>query len=285
MTKSIYLLTSLILILFSCKSKIKFESTTSGLEYHFVHHSDTAVKSEIGDALVLNMQIFWNDSLLFDTRELGLIYRIQLLPPSNGSLHEALAMMNNGDSAIFRLNAFNFYQITAEVPSPSCIKKDDKLTFYIRLIDILTAEDIKREQDRIDRMKQKNELSLLQDYLQANEITTQPLPNGLYYIPTKEGTGRTPKQGDSVTVHYEGKFINNQPFDSSLKNNKPFTFMYGDTTLISGWTQGIGLMKKGGVAQIIIPSSLGYGKNGAGYVVPPYSTLIFDIYLLEIKSN
>jgi len=284
MIKHSYILLSFILVIFSCKSKIEYSSTPTGLDYYFITHNDTAAKPEIGDALVLNMQIFWNDSLLFDTRELGITYRLELLPSTNGNLHEGLSMMNLGDSVIFRIDAFNFYQITAELAAPSCVKKGDKLTFHVSLMDILTPEDIQVEENRIDRMKIKNELSLLQDYLNLHEIDATPQANGLYYIETKKGTGPQPKPGDSVTVHYEGKFINNQPFDSSIGND-PFTFKYGDSIFFTGWTQGIGMMKKGGTATLIIPSSLGYGKFGAGYVVPPYSTLIFDIYLIDVKRN
>lgn len=285
MTKLTYLLSSISILILSCNSSIKFDKTADGLEYYFVEKNDTAQMPQIGNALELDMQIYWNDSLLFDTRELGVIYRLELLPPYSGRLHEALAMLHCGDSAIFKIDAFNFYQITADLQAPSCIKKDDKLFFYVRLHNILTQEDIEREEERIDRMKRKNELSLLQDYLKINEMEIEPTPSGLYYTSIKEGNGVKPQPGDSVTVHYEGKFINNQPFDSSIKNNEPFTFMYGDTSFIKGWTEGIGMMKKGGVAQLIIPSTLGYGKEGAGYVIPPYSTLIFEIYLLDVKKN
>ncbi len=275
----------ILLFIISCKSKEKFDTTENGLEYHFVEESDTARQPQYGDAVVLNMKIVWNDSLIFDTKEIGVDYRIELKKPSEGSIYEGLAMMHLGDSAIFSVDAFDFYQVTADLPVPTCIKKDDKLKFYVRLLDIMTQEDIEKEIARIDRMKLKNEKDLLQDYLYANNISQSPVSSGLYYIEEKEGYGIKPELGDSVTVHYEGKLINNQPFDSSIKRNKPFKFLYGDTTLIKGWTEGIGMMKQGGVAKLIIPSNLAYGKVGAGNLVPPYATVIFEVHLLNVKKN
>ncbi len=274
-----------VFFLVSCKTKIDFEKTDSGLEYYFVEKNDTTAKPNIGDALVLNMKIIWNDSLIFDTREIGVDYRLHLKEFSKGEIYEGLSMMHIGDSAIFRVDAFNFYQITAKIPAPSCLKKDDKLTFYVRLLKIMSPEDIKREIERKNRMKLKNEQALLQEYLQTNNIEQSPLESGLYYIKIEKGYGPKPEIGDSVTVHYKGKLTNNQPFDSSFKRGEPYTFLYGDTTLIQGWTEGIGLMNEGGVAQLIIPSTLAYGKEGAGYVIPPYSTLVFEIHLLEVKKN
>ncbi len=285
MNRIIYISSIIIILITSCKSKIKFKKSNSGLEYYFVSENDTAKSPTIGDALVLNMQIYWDDSLLFDSREISSVYRLQLKDSSSGCLHEGLAMMHLNDSAIFKISAFDFYQITADLPMPNCVKKDDKLYFYVKLMQILTPEDIQREIDRQDRMQLKNEQSLLRDYLRLSEIFIDPTQSGLYYIETKKGTGLKPEIGDSVTVHYEGKLITNQPFDSSIKRNQPFTFLYGDTSLIAGWTEGISYMQQGGVAQLIIPSTLAYGKDGLGSVIPPYSTLIFDIYLLKVKKN
>jgi len=124
------------------------------------------------------------------------------------------------------------------------------------------------------------ELDLLHAYIEEHNITTEPTESGLYYIETQEGTGDSPKYGDDITVHYEGRLLNNnEVFDSSYDRGEPSTFTLG--LLIDGWNEGLTYMKEGGKATLIIPSNLAYGSYGAGNI-PPYSTLIFDVELIEI---
>lgn len=108
-------------------------------------------------------------------------------------------------------------------------------------------------------------------------------PSGLKYIEIEEGTGETPTRGQKVTVHYTGTLENGKKFDSSRDRNDPFVFTIGVGQVIKGWDEGVGTMKVGGRRQLIIPSELGYGARGAGGVIPPNATLIFDVELLGVK--
>ena len=125
------------------------------------------------------------------------------------------------------------------------------------------------------------ELELLQVYLDENNIDAEPTQSGMYYIETLEGTGSLPDFGNTVTVHYEGKFLDGEVFDSSTDSGEPFSFTLGLGQVISGWDEGISYMKNGGKATLIIPSNLAYGADGRGSI-PGYSTLIFDVELLSI---
>lgn len=276
----------LFVFLNSCSDKVSFEQTETGLEYAFVEVNDTNQTPNVGDGLIIDMKFYWNDSLLFDTREIALDYRITLRDPQKkGVIYQGMSMMHIGDSAIFKIDALNFYNFSADLPSPACIRKGDKLTFHVRLIDIMTPEEMETEKERIRRMKIKNEQELLMDYLKLNDFCTTSTECGIYYKETKRGYGKSPEIGDSVTLHYEGFLINNEPFDSSIKRGKPFSFVFGDQSLITGWTKGVGLMKEGGKATIVIPSELAYGDKGAGDVIPPYSTVVFNISLINVKKN
>jgi FKBP-type peptidyl-prolyl cis-trans isomerase len=113
-----------------------------------------------------------------------------------------------------------------------------------------------------------------------NAVTT---PSGLKYIDIEEGTGEAPKTGQKVTVHYIGTLENGTEFDSSVGRNRPFDFQIGVGQVIKGWDEGVGTMKVGGKRRLIIPSELGYGSRGAGGVIPPNATLIFDVELLKVS--
>ncbi|NJO80859.1 MAG: FKBP-type peptidyl-prolyl cis-trans isomerase [Cyanobacteria bacterium RM1_2_2] len=113
-----------------------------------------------------------------------------------------------------------------------------------------------------------------------NLVTTE---SGLKYIDLVEGTGATPQTGQTVVVHYTGTLENGRKFDSSRDRNQPFSFPIGAGRVIKGWDEGLSTMKVGGQRQLIIPPDLGYGARGAGGVIPPNATLIFDVELLDIK--
>lgn len=97
------------------------------------------------------------------------------------------------------------------------------------------------------------------------------------------GTGAEAKTGDAVSVHYVGTLADGTKFDSSRDRGEPFTFTLGAGEVISGWEQGILGMKVGGTRNLVIPPSLAYGAQGAGGVIPPNATLVFEVELLEIK--
>lgn len=107
--------------------------------------------------------------------------------------------------------------------------------------------------------------------------------SGLQYIETVAGTGKAPKRGDRVAVHYVGRLENGKEFDNSVKRGQPIEFVLGNGQVIAGWDEGISLMKVGGKASLIIPPDLGYGARGAGGVIPPNATLIFDVELVDVK--
>jgi FKBP-type peptidyl-prolyl cis-trans isomerase len=107
--------------------------------------------------------------------------------------------------------------------------------------------------------------------------------SGLEYIETVAGTGAQAAAGKTVSVHYTGKLTNGKVFDSSLTRGTPIEFKLGAGRVIKGWDEGIALMKVGGKATLTIPPELGYGERGAGGVIPPNATLIFDVELVSVK--
>jgi peptidylprolyl isomerase len=113
-----------------------------------------------------------------------------------------------------------------------------------------------------------------------NVVTTE---SGLQYIDLVEGTGAAPEKGQTVSVHYTGTLQDGTKFDSSRDRGQPFEFPLGAGRVIKGWDEGIASMKIGGQRQLIIPPDLGYGSRGAGGVIPPNATLLFDVELLGAR--
>ena len=116
----------------------------------------------------------------------------------------------------------------------------------------------------------------IEAYKTAHSITAEPLASGLYYIETKAGTGAKPAYGSNVKVKYTGTFTDGTVFDSGT-----FPFILGIGKVIKGWDEGIGYMKEGGTAILIVPSDLGYGPDGYSDI-PGYTPLVFTVELIDI---
>ena len=126
--------------------------------------------------------------------------------------------------------------------------------------------------------KAEGEKYLAENAKKEGVITTA---SGLQYKVLQEGTGKSPKSIDSVECHYEGFLIDGTVFDSSVQRGQTATFPLNG--VISGWTEGLQLMKEGGKTRFFIPYNLAYGEAGAAGSIPPYATLIFDVELIKVK--
>ncbi|WP_414565707.1 MULTISPECIES: FKBP-type peptidyl-prolyl cis-trans isomerase [unclassified Anabaena] len=127
----------------------------------------------------------------------------------------------------------------------------------------------------------ENNILIASNTMSDDNVVTNP--SGLKYVEIEEGTGATPEPGQTVVVHYTGTLEDGTQFDSSRDRKQPFSFKIGVGQVIQGWDEGLSTMKVGGRRQLIIPSELGYGSRGAGGVIPPNATLLFDVELLDIK--
>ncbi len=299
MNKITMLLSSALLVgLVSC-NKSEFEGFTkaeNGLHYQFFTHDESGVTAAEGDGV--SMSIVYaikhgaKDSVLFDSKlnsDDGTGVVRYILPKSSfqGSLEDAIKMMAKNDSAAFIISADSFFLKTNKLQSlPPFAKPGDKLQITIKMVDIKSKKELDENQK-----KQEAEIAALEGaekpkldaYLASNKITTAPTASGLIFIETQKGKGKEhPKATDVVTVHYTGTLLDGTKFDSSIDRGEPTTFPLNQ--VIPGWTEAIQLMTKGSKAKLIIPSSLGYGPRGGG-PIPPFSTLLFEVELIDFKAG
>lgn len=139
-------------------------------------------------------------------------------------------------------------------------------------------EEMKAAQAEAGKAAKKEGEAFLSENAKKEGITVTK--SGLQYEVLQEGTGKQPKATDTVRCHYEGRLLDGTIFDSSYKRNEPADF--GLQQVIAGWTEGVQLMSEGAKYRFYIPYMLAYGEGGAGAMIPPFATLIFDVELIKV---
>jgi FKBP-type peptidyl-prolyl cis-trans isomerase FkpA len=276
----------------SCNTSSKhpgFEKTKTGLYYKFYHKSKDTTQPHTAEYVELEMVYGNPDTVIFDSRKLPAAQRPMKIPMIRsiykGDIYEGLRMMHVGDSAVFQCNADSVFKKLFRMRKfPKFIDSTKDIYFAIKLVGVKTPQQIQAEESARMIKAQNNEAKEREAYLKKNHITVKPTADGLYFVPEKPGKGPHPKPGEKVSVHYTGYLLNGTKFDSSIDRGKPFEFVLGRHQVISGWDEGIAMLRKGGTAKLIIPSSLAYGPRNMG-PIPPFSTLVFEVKLVDIKPG
>ncbi|MFN8254840.1 MAG: FKBP-type peptidyl-prolyl cis-trans isomerase [Bacteroidales bacterium] len=279
------LLLLLFVIIAGCYDNDGYTTDVTGLRYKILQQSESKIQIKAGDIVELIMKYTDSqDSILFNSAELGRPFRIEVGKKSHGGgcFEEALMLLHPGDRALFKIPADSFYLKTMRKKIPNGLK-NSKLIFDINLLKILDKKEIEEERKLMAESMKEQEENLIKGYLSDNNISIEPKLSGLYYIETKKGIGKKVKMGDKLKVRYTGSFIDGKIFDSSYQRKEDFTFRMGKGDVIAGWEEGFSLMQEGGKAKFIIPSNLAYGEKGVERIIPPYSTLIFEVELVKIN--
>ncbi|PKP20160.1 MAG: hypothetical protein CVU04_04470 [Bacteroidetes bacterium HGW-Bacteroidetes-20] len=261
-----------------------FQYNKEGFYYKYHILNNVAPLPLEGDVVDITLTIYTSDSTIvptFPTRD-------QITESLfKGDFYAALRMLHLGDSATFILNGDSIFQYFFGEEYPYGTQP---LFFDIKLDKITLKADfeVQKEQKRIEYEALLAEYklaedSLLTDYLNKNKIKTKPTKSGLYYVKTKSGRGEKVKISSKVKVHYKGLLIDGTEFDNSFQRGEPIEIEAGVGQVIPGFDEALLLMKQGGKATLIIHSKLAYGEKGAGTVIPPYSTIIFEIELISVE--
>lgn len=252
---------------------------------YYIKHTKRGLGAKVKEGMVMVAE--------FDCK---LVNDIQIASTANsGDMLEYEAGSNNffakWDEAIMELRKGS--EATIIIPSSMAFGREGggngsippyaSLFFDVKVKDVISKEELESRKAKEQEVFKLQEKSERDNYLSQNGITASPTESGLYYIPTVEGTGAQAGFGSTVKVHYTGRNLKGEVFDSSVERNEPIEFVLGMGQVIKGWDEGIGMMKVGGKATLVIPSDLAYGNNARGPQIPPYSTLVFDVELLEVK--
>lgn len=311
---------SLASFLSSCdKTGGDFDKTKSGIEYKIfkkvgdkyerrtdVKGEDPTYKDRIGKFLTGYLYYrTGKDSVLEDTRKKfgGSAVPMPLMEiKKKGMPDEAFALLQPGDSGVFRFNADSLFKPQGR-PVPGFLKRSGNvIVINVKTDKLITQqEEAAMEQTLQQKMMEQQQKQMLayaetqnkkdevtlQEYLKKNNLTpTGKTPGGVYYIITQPGTGAKPKAGQTVSLQYRGTLLDGKEFDSSAKHGgQPFSYATGRGQVIPGWDEGVAVLSKGAKATLLIPSSLAYGERGAGADVPANSPLRFDVELVEIKDE
>jgi FKBP-type peptidyl-prolyl cis-trans isomerase len=260
-------------------NNITVEPTASGL-YYIEEVEGTGAAVELGDYLIIEYTARLLTGLIFDSTDSltavqngfyiqGKLYgplKFKLSYVSIIGVKEGLTYMKEGGKARLIIPSdigFGPYSY-GNIPAYST------LIYDIELLEVI--------KDPV-----AHEVALLENYLIENNITVAPTESGLYYLEIEAGEGNFPVQGNSCVVNYTGKLMDGRIFSKVLAPDT-YSFTIGITQLIEGFQEGVYLMKPGGKAIFIIPSSIGYGTEGSqNGVIPPYSTLIFEVELTQVN--
>ncbi len=263
-----------------------FRKTKSGLEYKYIKSGKGKIFPKVGDVVYFDMTYATaNDSVVFNTKSIDPNFKMRLTPPSHagGCFEEALMMMRQGDSMVFKIDAENFLKYThGKVNVPSYVKKGDKFIFRIKLNEIVDGSSYAKQNAELYQYYLDQENSLIERYVLDIDFPRKVTESGLNIFIISKGAGKKPVKGNLVTIDYTAGFIDGSVFDSTIERKKPFGFVIGNSEVIDGLEEAVMNMNVGNHCLLIIPFRLAYGEEKNG-VVAPFSTLVFEIELLDAK--
>lgn len=278
-----------LLLLFSCDS-----NTIEGYTYHkngfyfkLLGFGDNDKCVQVGN--YITCRIIYSttyDSVFFDAIR---TFRISE-PLYPGSIEDCFLTLKEGDSAAFLINADNFFYKTLESPLPSFILPNSLMKIIVKIYKVKTFDEYKKDKEAflawIEDFSEYEKIKLKQ-YLSQKNLEIRPYDTAIYKILVKNGNGKSVENGDTITIDYEGYFLNGKMFDSTKRRKEPFSFVYGtEWQVIKGIEKALLTMTEGEKSIFIIPSPMAFGKEGSSSgIIPPYSSVIFEIELLKVNKS
>ena len=265
-----------------------FKKTKTGA-YYKIYTNDNDDTTQVRNGSIVNLYLKYGlkDSTIFDSKEMQQPIVLPIIESQyEGDFYECMKLFKQGDSASFILKAGPLFTKTFGQPAvPEFLTEESDIYFDVKVKKVQTQEEINRETE-IENMKlEQAEMSNLEEYIKANQISVQPTSTGIYFLETKKGSGKAPIENGYVRAHYTVNLLGGQKLFSTIERGEPVDFKYGSQFENKGFMEIIGMMREGGKANAIVPSAMAFGAQGAGGVVPPFSTLYYDVELIKIMTN
>ena len=291
MRRILYITTTILLACTACSNRSKlypgFNQTSTGVHYKLISLGDGASKAAPSDYITINIAYRTpSDSLFFSGTRL--IHTTE--PHYKGSIDECFFMLMKGDSAAFYIKAQPFFEKTIESKLPKFLDSTGYIRIDMLMIDIQNEEQFNLEKEAFLSWVEdfgEYEKIIIKQYLDGEKISIKPTESGLYIIPQVITQNSPIEIGDTITVHFEGRFLNGKIFDSTRKRNEPFIFVYGEKwQVIPGIEEALGKMREGEKSMLIIPSYLAFGKEGnSSGVIPAFTSAVFEVEVVEVKKG
>jgi FKBP-type peptidyl-prolyl cis-trans isomerase FkpA len=281
-------LIGVVLLFSSCNSEYPgYKKHKNGVYYNLLSIGESDKNAVPGDYVTVDLVYkTLSDSAFFTARR-----KFKLTDPQfEGSIDHCFLMMCEKDKASFIISADGFFNQTLNAQLPSFLEQGDKMIVEIAMVDIQTENEYIKEKEAflawIDDFGEYEGL-LLKQYIEETKMDMTPLESGIYKVNLEPGNGNIVSIGDTVVVHFEGKFLNGKFFDSTKKRKEPFKFILGQKwQVIEGVEKAIGMMEEGERSVFIFPSELAFGESGSSTgIIPPFTSLVFEIELLSIGKK
>lgn len=274
---------AIVVIILACLGLFKYPGykldRESGI-YYKIHGevNDTAAIPQNGDPVGFMFTLRTKDSTLIDLAP----YQSFLDSATSDLLYSAVHLMHVGDSATFIFNGQDFFKQLMAIDYPfddEPLYMDVKLMFHMPRAEY---DKMASQYEQEMRQRKADEQGDIDKFLSSSSLKYQKTSDGIYMVNIKKGSGAAAENGKTLKVHYTGKMLDGTVFDSSVERNEPMEFVYGEQRFIPGWELAISKMHVGDKVSVLLPSDMAYGDRGAGNI-PPFTPLIFDIELLEVK--
>lgn len=276
-----------LLTVLSCdrNSYIGYEEI-DGLYVKYHHRAEPGVSAGLNDWVTVHMRYRLDDTVLFNSHDFGEPMTFPMIFPTfQNDLYTGLSHLHIGDSVSFVMPADSFFMKTAGMhPLPDYVVPGSDIIFDVKLIDIQDPDAYAAaKRAALEEMRQDEKIQLA-EYLEQNNIDIEPRPSGLYVDILEKGSGRLPQTGDILRLHFSIELLDGMKLYSTYDRNEPMDVEYGTQFDTEGFSEGIGYLREGGKARLILPSHLAFDSVGIDQVLPPFTPLIYEVELTAIMS-
>jgi len=261
-----------------------FKESENGVYYKVYSRSGKPVVVTDSDWMKVNIDYRLADTVIFSSKGLNEEFIFPMIKPIfKGDLYDGMKLMAEGDSMTFAVVADSFFIVTAKMKElPDFVEPGEPMYFDVKLLKRYTNQEYQEEVESKKAEELKKESEKLESYLEENHISIQPSSSGLIFIPLKEGYGKIPDTGEMCQVYLNVKILDGDTLYDNF-NGDPIDVEFGKSFDTEGFMEGLGMIRVGGKARLIVPSPIGVGENGKE-TVPGFSTLIYEVQLAKIRT-